>query len=189
MTRILGLTPFRFSLRIVRTVIMAAFNLAIWYFLPSFLISQLQKFVPSTTDNALPIDKYFLSQENVSQFILLFAVTITVLSALSSILQGHALSHVFAASASLISAYYSITLLNGGVLTFSTDDLSGILPQQETVSSGLQLNSISLGLEFKVLFYLLIVPLFLNVVKHAWQAINESATAEVSMEEIFEQDH
>jgi len=188
MTRILGLTPFRFSLRIAWTVIIAAFNLVIWYFLPSLLFSQLQKYVPSTTENSLPIDQYFLSQENVSQFILLFAVSITVLSALSSILRGHALSHVFAATASLISAYFTITLLNGGVLNFSTNDLSGILPQEEAVSSGLRINSISFGLEFKVLFYFLIVPLLLNVVKHAWQAINESATAEVNIEEIIEHD-
>ncbi len=187
MTRILGLTPFKFSVRIARTIVIAVFNLALWYYLPTLIFSQLEQFIPSTTESVLPIDIGALSQGNVSEAILIFAVTITMLSVFSSILKGHALSHLFAASAGLLAAYYTITLLNGGIITLSIDDPSRFLSSEMGAGEiGLKLNAINIVFEFRIIFLFMVIPSFLNVVKHVWQAIHESAAIEVKMDEIIE---
>ncbi|MDP7657996.1 MAG: hypothetical protein QF812_02150, partial [Nitrososphaerales archaeon] len=145
MTKILGLTPFKFSLRIVRTLVIAAFNLALWYYLPTLIFSQLEQFIPSTSESVLPIDISALSQGSISETILIFAITITMLSVFSNILKGHALCHLFAASAALLAAYYTITLLNGGVITLSIDDPSRFLDDNMGEGDiGLSLNAINI---------------------------------------------
>ena len=187
MTKILGLTPFKFSLRIVWILIIAAFNLALWYYLPTLIFSQLEQFIPSTSESVLPIDISALSQGSISETILIFAVTITMLSVFSSILKGHALSHLFAASAALLAAYYTITLLNGGVITLSIDDPSRFLDDNMGEGDiGLSLNAINIVFEFRTIFLFMVIPSFLNVVKHVWQAIHESALQEVKMDEVIE---
>ncbi len=187
MNRILGLTPFQFSVRIARTLVIAAFNLALWYYLPTLIFSQIEQFIPSTTESILPIDINTLSQGSVSETILIFAVSITLLSVFSNILKGHALSHLFSASAALLAAYYTITLLNGGVIGLVIDDPSKFLPTN--IGDGeisFRLNAINIVFEFKVLFFFMVIPSFLNVVKHVWQAIHESATIEIIMDETIE---
>lgn len=187
MARILGLTYFRFSVRIVSAIVIGAFNLALWYYLPTIIFSQLDQFIPSSTNPVLPIDPYTFSQGNVTEAILLFGVTITVLKVFSSISKGHALSHLFSASAALLAAYYIITLLNGGVLSLTIDDPSIFFSSNMGSGDiGFSLNAINIVFEFKVLFLFMVIPSFLNVVKHVWQAIHESATVEIDMDEIIE---
>jgi hypothetical protein len=187
MNRILGLTPFNFSVRIARTIVTAVFSLALWYYLPTIIFSQLEQFIPPTTESVLPIDVSTLAQGSVSETILIFAVTITLLKVFSSILKGHALSHLFSASAALLAAYYTITLLNGGIITLSIDDPSRFLSSDMGAGDiGLKLNAINIVFEFRIIFFFMVIPSFLNVVKHVWQAIHESATKEVIMDEIIE---
>ncbi|MFC1755339.1 hypothetical protein ACFL96_18445 [Thermoproteota archaeon] len=187
MNRILGLTPFNFSVRIARATVIGAFNLALWYYLPTIIFSQLDQFIPSSTNSILPIDPYTFSQGNVTDAILLFGITITVLKVFSNISKGHALSHLFSASAALLAAYYIITLLNGGVISLAIDDPSKFLPSNMGSGDiGFSLNAINIVFEFKVLFFFMVIPSFLSVVKHVWQAIHESATVEINMDEIIE---
>lgn len=186
MSRILGLTSFGFSMRIVRSIAVGAFNLALWYYLPTIIFSQLEQFIPSNTNPIFPIDQSF-AQGNITEAILLFGVTITVLKVFSSISKGHALSHLFSASAALLAAYYTITLLNGGVISLSIDDPSKFLPSNMGAGEiGLNLNPINIVFEFKLLFFFMVIPSFLSAVKHVWQAIHESATVEIKMDEIIE---
>ena len=171
MTRILGLTPLRFILRVVVTVTLAVVNLVIWYFIPTFIYSQLQQSLSS----AVPLPEF-------SETILIFSSVIIIFSVLSSIFRGHPLSFFFAASGWLASAYYLVFLLNGGILTASLKDLSSIVPTNALVG----LNSLSLTIDFQPIFYLILVPTLLGVIMNVWQAINQSATAQVIIDEIIE---
>lgn len=123
-------TSYSLSYRISRAVLVAIFNLALWVVVPSLILGELQRGLPSSP---IPFS---------SDFIYTFGATITALQVMGTLTMGMALSVPFVSGSYVAEAYYIWAAVDGGILAFTAAGLS-----------------ISLSFQ-PLLFLLMLAPLF-----------------------------
>ncbi len=102
MGKILGLTPVRFALRVIKTVVTSSIIFVLAFYIPNFLISSL----------GFPLADF-------QPIYISFTIILMSLSIFSQIFRGHPLGVSASIALSLAAAIYLVRITNGGFLSVS----------------------------------------------------------------------
>jgi hypothetical protein len=142
MVKILGLPLGTFLIRLGGAIVTGIITLVLFLYLPQLLYSNLPELGKATGITV--------------NYIVYYAVLITILSGISTIYRDHLLGDVASVANGLSQIYYIYIITNGGVLS-------------------LALNGITIAINFSTLLYFLITPSAILVVSSVIRMISRSA--------------